>query len=682
MTSQEILEISLKLGLLFSATIFTAILAAFVHKRLPQRYRRQRGEALRNCVVALLGYAVSALSDFLGWLPSYLSMVFGFVFLFLLLLSALTLDHDWLREIFRPKIDAEARDPPDQFGFLSAAQYERDLVDAAAKMPLPLEVYIPVIQTLGAGYRQWLAKENHHLWLRDYSRWYGASLASLQRFTDTLPPLSTAGLLNTRLGNLFAGSSFPSTIYSALERPFIEVGYSDSGCFRPYPDHQSAQHKILEIMVSVAIPEESRFQHTWIIAPTGTGKTNLIEQLIVNDLPQVMAGRASLFVMDSQNELISRIASQVPPEKLVFLEPDDRHPLALNIFDSETIDYATSLELADFVMAGLVGADLTAKQKGIFRYLTEAMQTIPNATIHTFVDLLRKGGYDRYHSHLERLDPYTRQFFEERFNATNFNTTKEEITWRIDAIMSNRIFRQMFSHARNRVNLYDELGRGKVVCINTNRDILKAEGTEIFGRFFLAMLLQATERRMQLPPSQRLPVYAYIDECHDYIAREPKIASLLDKARKQRVAFILAHQRTKNIEDKDVLDALANAKLKFAGKNRTDAAYLAGLMGMEPEQLANLPDWHFAFFGGQKPLTVSVAKSTLSVDDGAMREHRKRMHSLYCAPPEEPQKAPERAPDPLNDPKPIIATKPPAKPGKKPPKKPGDDIDISPTKEW
>lgn len=140
----------------------------------------------------------------------------------------------------------------------------------------------------------------------------------------------------------------------------------------PYERHFHNVIQIIGFPVPYPLNEEARFQHTWICSPTGTGKTTLLENLIVHDLNKVLDDEATIIVIDSQNELIPRLTSIVPPEldRLVLLEPDLEHPLALNLFDSQAIDYSSSLELADFVMTSLLGADLTSKQAGMHRHCT------------------------------------------------------------------------------------------------------------------------------------------------------------------------------------------------------------------------------------------------------------------------------------------------------------------------
>ena len=67
--------------------------------------------------------------------------------------------------------------------------------------------------------------------------------------------------------------------------------------------------RLFDVPVPVAIDEELRFSHTWVLAPPKTGKTQLIQWLVSHDLPKVARGEASVVVMDSQGDLINNLAN-------------------------------------------------------------------------------------------------------------------------------------------------------------------------------------------------------------------------------------------------------------------------------------------------------------------------------------------------------------------------------------
>ena len=51
----------------------------------------------------------------------------------------------------------------------------------------------------------------------------------------------------------------------------------------------------------------SRFEHTLIVGGSGHGKTQLMQSLILYDLPGVAAGKQSVIVIDSQGDMINKI---------------------------------------------------------------------------------------------------------------------------------------------------------------------------------------------------------------------------------------------------------------------------------------------------------------------------------------------------------------------------------------
>jgi hypothetical protein len=294
--------------------------------------------------------------------------------------------------------------------------------------------------------------------------------------------------------------------------------------------------------------------------------------------------------MDSQNELIPNLAKLnvfAPGEplhgKLVYLEPDPDYPLALNIFDVDKDRMAGlssrermllesgAMWMVEFFLSSLVKTESSPHQDIFLNYTIPALMAIPDATIFDFKNLLEpakvKGGptgYDRYKQYFGNLRPDTQQWLAERMHSPELAVTRNAIRARLDGFTSRGLFHDMFSHPRNKLDLFTELQSSKVILVNTMKGLLKSD-TEAFGRYFIARLLQAMEERMFVSKGERMPVFAYIDEATDYIAEEENIAELIDKARKQNVALILAHQRLEQIRSANVLDALKHVAIQCQG---------------------------------------------------------------------------------------------------------------------
>ncbi|MEM8793407.1 MAG: type IV secretory system conjugative DNA transfer family protein [Pseudomonadota bacterium] len=365
--------------------------------------------------------------------------------------------------------------------------------------------------------------------------------------------------------------------------------------------------------LAFAIPTRSRFEHHHIVAGSGHGKTQTLQYLIGRDLEAVAAGKRSIIVLDSQGDLIrniSRLALFAPGgplhERVVIIDPTDvEYPVSLNLFDVGMDRLAgydplererlqnSILELYDFVLGTLLAAEMTQKQSVIFRYVTRLMLHIPDATIHTLRELMEPESHIKFARDIAKLTGTAKHFFETEFASREFEQTKKQVLRRLWGILENQTFERMFSHPRSKLDLFAEMNAGKVVLINTAKDLLKEQGTEILGRFFIALIAQAAQERATLPQHDRIPTSVYIDEAADYFDRT--IGIILAQARKYNVGMVLAHQYLGQLEPRLQEAFGANTSIKFAGGvSAKDARSLAPMLYCEPALIERQPKGSFA----------------------------------------------------------------------------------------
>ncbi len=369
---------------------------------------------------------------------------------------------------------------------------------------------------------------------------------------------------------------------------------------------------IVNHYLAYPIPDSMRFEHQHIVAGSGWGKTQTIQNFIAYDLPAVAEGKASVIVIDSQGDLINNISrlrwfyNGALEDKLTLIEPKDiEYPVVLNLFDvnrERVGDYSSliqeqilngTIELYDFVFGSLLGAEMTSKQGTLFRYIMRLMLQIPDANIHTFRKLMEPDGYERYRPYIERLDGTARAFFETEFDSREFKQTKSQVLRRLWGILENRTFERMFSHPNNKLDLFSEMNEGRMILISTSKDLLKQNGSQIFGRFFIAMIVQACLERAALPPDKRTPCYVYIDEAQDYL--DENVALILEQARKYNVGVIMAHQYLGQLSPKLQEAFAANTSIKMAGGvSARDARAMAAEMRCGPEYIEKQPRGSFA----------------------------------------------------------------------------------------
>ena len=312
--------------------------------------------------------------------------------------------------------------------------------------------------------------------------------------------------------------------------------------------------------IPLKFTHEVRFSHMHVLGGSGAGKTTLLQNLILNDLKS--EDPPALVVVDSQGDLINKLShlALFDPEygalasRLVLITPKDtRNPPALNIFDvnrerlgqydDTTKEQVTAgvIQTFDYLFSGLLGADLTAKQDVFFKFVARLMLALPetmgrNATILDMINLMDDPEY--YRKAIESLPPIQRNFFERDFIAkpgkkNTFEQTKEQIRYRLNAILENPTLARLFTAPNTRIDLFDVLNNGGVVLVDTAKDFLRRGLQPMFGRIFISLVLQAVLERAVIPEHKRRATFLIVDEAAAYF--DSNIDDFLTEARKYKM---------------------------------------------------------------------------------------------------------------------------------------------------
>jgi hypothetical protein len=351
-----------------------------------------------------------------------------------------------------------------------------------------------------------------------------------------------------------------------------------------------------EIREPFIFPWDTRFAGTWIVAPPGRGKTNLLHNLISEDRRQ-----GTVVLMDSKGDLIN--AYRGLPGVVVI------EPRTANINPLQLGSSTRSVEFLEYIFSALLETGMTPLQKTLFRSVLTLLLKVPNATLETFRQVLTVGWKPlNLEPYIRECDPATQDFFLEgkkpEFDSNTYSETKQQILWRLRLILSNEYLRAIFTSPTTNVPFNELLDSRKTIIIDNSKDDLGEEGAEFFGRFFIALVWMAAVSRSRLRPDEKVPVYVYIDECHTVIKRDTKVTTILDECRSQKIALVLAHQRIAQINP-EVIDALNNCAIRLANSD-DDAEALAKRFRLEAAAL-RLPIGQFACFVRDKtPQAVTI----------------------------------------------------------------------------
>jgi hypothetical protein len=393
-----------------------------------------------------------------------------------------------------------------------------------------------------------------------------------------------------------------------------------------------------EMLEPKPIPFKYGFDHTHIIGSSGQGKSTLIIKHVLDYL--LSPERPALVVIDPKGTMVNDLrmiesfspTSQLYTEghwefpHLIVIDPTLFAP-ALNLFAPPKRTYSArvneqlsnnTISLMQYVFS-TKGSALTDKQMTCFSFAVALMFTIPNATIHTLLDLMndpvpKAGGIpptSPFKPYIDKLGPTSKRFFYDSFyNPTEYGATKDQISSRIYGMLRYPTFDAMFSTTQNNVDMFDHLQKGRIVLISSPKSILGTEGSQLFSRYMVALTLQAAFERIAISRDKWNPAFLIIDEAQDVID-EVKTPELLEQAREFKLGVTIAHQNIKGqLPDALFSSISANTRIKYAGtRSSQDATVMARDMHCEPEFIMKQPIGSFACFVGgmtEHPFTISL----------------------------------------------------------------------------
>jgi hypothetical protein len=427
---------------------------------------------------------------------------------------------------------------------------------------------------------------------------------------------------------------------------------------------------LLELRVPLQIPFELFYQHAVVTGGSGHGKTQLLQNLVLSHLER--SDPPSLVVVDSQGEMLEKIArlELFDPlagrlrERLIVLDPRDAP--ALNIFDinqarlqgygaaerEQVLNY--TLETFSYLFNSLLGADLTTKQSVLFTNLVALMLELPkalgrNATLLDLLHIMQDPA--PYRPAIDALDPVAREFFLTDFMPSRsdpYRQTKEQVRYRLQAILGNSTLSRLFLAPRNRIDFFERLNEGAILLVDTNKGLLGAKNSSYMGRIAITLVLQALLERAAMPAgSYKTPTFLIIDEAGEYF--DKSIDAILTEARKQNAGLLMAHQYFGQMTPELRASVASNTSIKFAGGlSAADARAAALDMRTTPEFILAQEPLSFAcYLRGVTPKAVS-----LKVAYGLLEDHARMSEAAYralrqrnrervtCALPEEEKKPP------------------------------------------
>jgi len=331
----------------------------------------------------------------------------------------------------------------------------------------------------------------------------------------------------------------------------------------------------------VYISDDDRRRHMYIIGKTGTGKTELLKDLIMQD---VRAGRGICF-MDPHGDAIEDLLKLIPPERaedVIYFNPgDSERPMGLNLLEANTEDekhfVATSVinmmyKLFDPYKTGIVGPRFE-------HAVRNAMLTAMSEEGSTFVEVMRILTDAQFVQEIlpKVTDPIVRRYWTDQIAQTaDFHKSEvlDYIVSKFGRFVTNKMIRNIIGQSKSSFSFREVMDSGKILLINLAKGEIGEENSNFLGLVLVPRILMAAMSRQDVAEEKRRDFYLYVDEFQNFAT--PDFAQILSEARKYRLNLCVANQFIGQVEEEVKNAVFGNVGTLICFRvGVTDASYLA-----------------------------------------------------------------------------------------------------------
>lgn len=337
--------------------------------------------------------------------------------------------------------------------------------------------------------------------------------------------------------------------------------------FAPAPSHTPAEGLLLGENVfrgqhkPIKLKQEDRRRHVYSIGMTGTGKSTLFENMILQDIRE---GRGVCYI-DPHGEVVESVLRKIPKERaddVIYFDPGNlEKPMGLNLLEWHTPEEKDFLinefllmfyKLFDPNRTGMIGPQFEHWARNA------ALTVMANPEGGTLIELPRLFTDDKYRDNLLRYvdDPVVLRFWHEQMAKTADFHKSEMFNYFISKFgrfMTNELMRNIIGQPQSGINFREAMDSGKVLLVNLSKGKIGDLNAMMLGMIIVAKINSAALSRQNISEEERRDFYLYVDEFQNLAT--DTFATILSEARKYRLNLHITHQYISQLPE-DVRNAV------------------------------------------------------------------------------------------------------------------------------
>ncbi len=334
------------------------------------------------------------------------------------------------------------------------------------------------------------------------------------------------------------------------------VGMPTSGTLMGVNRHRNVETKVY-------MTAEDRLRHLYVIGQTGTGKSTMLKNMIIQDIQQ----GAGVCMIDPHGIDILDVLAAVPKERyedVIYFDPSQSaRPMAINMLEYD-INHPEQKTFVVNEMLSIFNKLFDMKVAGgpmFEQYFRNAVLLVMEdpETGNTLLDvskvLANKPFREMKLSHCK--NPIVVQFWKEVADKAGGEASLANIvpyiTSKFDVFLSNDIMRPIISQQKSSFNFREVMDGKKILLVNLAKGRLGDINANLIGLILVGKILMSALSRVDSVDKNLPPFYLYIDEFQNVTT--DSIATILSEARKYKLSLTVAHQFIAQLEE-NIRDAV------------------------------------------------------------------------------------------------------------------------------
>lgn len=304
------------------------------------------------------------------------------------------------------------------------------------------------------------------------------------------------------------------------------------------------EYRGIETVVKIKRPDRRR--HVYMIGRSGVGKTNLIEEMAIQDIEN----GEGVCIVDPHGDLVEYVLGHIPPERaddvIIFDPSDTKRPVGLNMLEagSEDMKDMSVQEMIsifyELFPPEMIGPAFEHNMRNVM--LTLMADSKESGTIAEIPRMFSDKEFaDSWVKKVK--DPVVRAFWEKEMAKTSDFHKSEMLGYLISKVgrfVENEMMRNIIGQVKSGFNFRDVMDKKKILLVNLCKGKTGDVNARLLGLIIVSKLTMAALSRADIPEDERHDFYLYIDEFQNFIT--DSISTILSEARKYKLNLIIAHQ--------------------------------------------------------------------------------------------------------------------------------------------